>query len=522
MHRALSSLAWVFIVLPACGETSTANAPLGGGQGGTGGVADPQTSGEVGGGGGSDDSGRGGSAGGSSGIGGSSGESGSDGGGGIEGFCGDGVLEIGEACDDGNVESGDGCDADCTVSAGVLSFAVGDAHTCAVSFEGRVRCFGDNTYGQLGIGSTETIGDDETPLDGGFDVDLPRVKQIAAGARHSCAVTTEHAVYCWGANESGQLGLGHDQGWADGSDEPLTRVELDGLVATVELGASHTCARMFGGSVRCWGDGSLGQLGVGGGFDGTVGAGQEPYPDAIDARAVDFGSDEAVRELSVGRGNHACAVTAEGEAFCWGSAGDGRLGMGLGDSAGLDWTPAEAGPVAVGAFARAAAVSPLHSCLVTTDLRLSCFGSNAFGQLGLGHVISIGDDETPEAVRVDLEDERVVEVALSDRSTCALTSHGTVLCWGAGDYGQLGYGSSQDVGDDEQPVDWDGFGPVKLFGATTAIAAGADHMCARGEDARLRCWGRGDDGRLGQGDPELGAYGNDADERVPLVVRIFR
>jgi len=520
MHRALSSLAWVFFALPACGGTSAADEPLGGGQGGTGGVADPSTSGEVDGSEGSEESGRGGSAGGATTGDDSSG--GSSSGAAVAGFCGDGFLGVGEFCDDGNVDPGDGCDADCTRSEGVASFSVGNAHTCAVSFEGRVRCFGDNEFGQLGIGSTATIGDDETPLDAASDVDVPRVTQVASGDRHTCAVTVEHELYCWGANESGQLGLGHNKTWGDQPDQPLQPVGLDGLVAAVEVGASHTCARMFGGTIRCWGDSSRGQLGHGDGFSGTVGAGEGPYPNAVDGPAVDFGPDEVMRELSVRRGDHTCAVSAEGEASCWGAADDGRLGTGLEKPAGLNRTPAEAGPLRLGTRARFAVASSLHTCAVTTDFQLACFGNNESGQLGLGHTGTIGDDETAEATRVDLGDEFIVDAALSDRSTCALTSHGTVLCWGAGNFGQLGSGSSEVVGDDETPMEWDGFGPVKLFGETTAISAGGEHVCARGEHSRLRCWGRGDDGRLGQGDAELGAHGDDADEREPLVVRIFR
>ncbi|MGH1345271.1 MAG: hypothetical protein ACRBN8_27160 [Nannocystales bacterium] len=520
MHRALSSLAWVFFVLPACGGTSAADEPLGGGQGGTGGVADPSTSGEVDGSEGSEESGRGGSAGGATDGDDSSG--GSSSGAAVEGFCGDGVLDIGEFCDDGNVDPGDGCDPDCTRSEGVASFSVGASHTCAVSFEGRVRCFGDNTYGQLGTGSTRMIGDDETPLDAGLDVQLPPVTQVAAGDRHTCAVTTEHEVYCWGANESGQLGLGHDKTWGDAPDEPLEPVGLDGLVGAVTVGASHTCARMFGGTIRCWGDSSHGQLGHGDAFAGTVGAGEEPYPDAVDSPAVDFGPDKSVRELSAGRGNHTCAVAASGDAFCWGASQDGQLGIGSGNPAGLDRTPAQAGPVGAGSPARLTVASTRHTCLVTTDFQLSCFGDNTSGQLGLGHTDTIGDDETPAASRVELGDELVLNAALSDHSTCALTSHGTVFCWGSGAFGQLGAGSTEVIGDDETPVESDGFSPVKLFGETTSISAGAEHVCARSEDSRLRCWGRGDDGRLGQGDAELGAYGDDADEREPLVVRIFR
>lgn len=517
MHRALSSLAWVFIVLPGCGDAPSAE-PLGGGHGGSGGVVDPETSGDVAGSDGSEGSTSDGSAGDAS-AGGSAAESSS---GGLEAICGDGIVDADEACDDGNGVGGDGCELDCTQSVGVAAFSVGGAHACAVSFEGEVRCWGDNFFGQLGIGSTEVIGDDESPLSAGRSVPLPAIDQVAAGLHHTCALSVERRVYCWGDNASGQLGLGHDKPWGDEVGEEPIALDLGGPVAEISAGAAHSCARLLDGAVRCWGSGAAGQLGHGDGFDGTVGAGEAPYPDILDAPAVDLGEDAAVRELSGGRGDHTCAVDATGEAYCWGAGADGQLGTADNKPVGTDLSPLEFGQVTAGESVRSVAVGGRHSCALTSAWGLLCFGLNDAGQLGLGHTDAIGDDEAVDAVRVELDAPTVVAVTATDRSTCALSNDGTVRCWGDGSLGALGYGSPDTVGDDELPADWDGFGALKLFTAVTAIDAGSEHVCARTDDAWLRCWGRADGGRLGAGIPSLDAYGDDAGELEPPVVRVFR
>jgi len=486
---------------------------------------DPSASGDADGTGGSEDPSSDGSASGASGGGEDGSGSGGDestGGDSIEGVCGDGWLDTDEFCDDGNTRSGDGCESDCTSTIGVAAFSVGGEHTCAVSYAGTVRCFGDNTWGQLGLGSTDTIGDDETPLEHDRNVKLPDVGVVAAGLNHTCALTLQHEVYCWGDNRLGQLGLGHTKAWGDELGEVPERVELDGPVSAIAAGESHTCALLYGGEVRCWGSNAVGQLGHGDGFVGTVGAGDLPYPNVLDAPRVPLGENPTVRSLSAGRGDHTCAVSGLGEAYCWGEGADGRLGSGDVKSIGLDVEPADAGGVSISEVPRAAFASTRHTCVVTAEYGLQCFGANDDGQLGLGHQDNLGDDEGVGAVSFDLGREAIVSAALTDRSSCALTRHGTVYCWGSGADGRLGYGSTDAIGDDEVPSAVDGYGPVKLLSATTAIGAGSDHVCALTDDARLRCWGLADGGRLGQGIDDIGAFGDEPQEREPPVVRIFR
>lgn len=436
--------------------------------------------------------------------------------------CGDGVLDDDEFCDDGNDVSGDGCDADCTETVGVATFSVGGAHACAVSFEGTVRCWGDNFFGQLGIGSTEVVGDDETPFDAAADVELPPVIAVSAGLNHTCAISEARDLYCWGDNSAGQLGLGHRKTWGDEPSEVPQQVELGGPVSEVAAGSSHTCAQLFDGDVRCWGSGALGQLGHGDGFEGTVGAGDQPYPAVLDAPPVALGDSMAVRQLAAGSGDHTCALEAHGGLYCWGAGALGQLGNGVDKAVGIDLVPHENGQVTVGETARFVAPAASHTCALTSTWGVLCFGANGSGQLGLGHEDAIGDDETVELVRIDLDAPAVVAVTTSAASSCALSADGTVRCWGEGEGGALGYGSTEDIGDDELPADWDGFGPLKLFSAVTQIDAGSEHVCARTDNARLRCWGRGAQGRLGAGDPALDAWGDDPEEVEPPIVRIFK
>ncbi len=531
MHRALSSLACVFLVLPGCESDEPDAAPQGGGGEGSGGELAPTTGGEdVG----EDDDGPGTT----------DGDDGRDtaGGGGDGGqstsgdesssgappepaaVCGDGIVEGDESCDDGARVDGDGCEADCSRTVGVQLFATGGAHTCAVDFEGQVRCFGDNTYGQLGIESTEKIGDDESPVDAGLSVDLPEpIRQISAGLEHTCGLSVDGAVYCWGRNKFGQLGYGHDEDWGDEVGEtPASAgaVALGGPAVAVVAGRAHTCASLSDGSVRCWGGGELGQLGLGGGFDGTVGAGADPYPDVIDAPALDLGLGGSIRSISSGGGDHTCAVDLSGRARCWGQGQDGRLGTGTDDVLGVTQTPADAGRVLLDDPVRRTFAGFQHTCAIETGGGVACFGLNDDGQLGYGTILSYGDDEPPLDAYVQLGKLGVHSAALTDRSTCVLLDDRTVRCWGSADLGQLAYGNVDTVGDDELPADYPEFGPIKLTAGATQLDSGPEHTCARTTDARLRCWGNGADGRLGNADEK--SIGDDVQDVPISAIRVFR
>jgi len=377
----------------------------------------------------------------------------------------------------------------------------GDLHTCALLDDG-MRCWGSGEFGQLGYANTDAIGDDETPGTAG-PVDLGAVRSsvaVSAGTNHTCAVLDDGSVRCWGLGLFGQLGYANTD--AIGDDEPpgtAGPVDLGaGRTGTaVTTGASHTCAVLDDGSVRCWGFGGRGQLGYGN--PDTIGDNETPGSTG----AVDLGPGRTATAVSAGA-NHTCVVLDDGSVRCWGDGGAGQLGYGdtenLGDDSGE--TPGSLGPVDLGSGRTALAISAgsLHTCALLDDGNVRCWGAGFGGQLGYGNPEAIGDDEAPGSVGpVDLGAGRTaIAVAAGADHTCAVLDDGSVRCWGNGFSGQLGYGSSDTIGVLETPGS---VGPVDLGASRTAIGitAGGVHTCVLVDDATVKCWGDGTDGQLGYG-----------------------
>ncbi|HEY6560739.1 MAG TPA: hypothetical protein VI072_25855 [Polyangiaceae bacterium] len=140
-----------------------------------------------------------------------------------------------------------------------------------------------------------------------------------------------------------------------------------------------------------------------------------------------------------------------------------------------------------------------------------CWGQSAYGQLGYGNTHTIGDDELPSSGDVNVGG-TVSQLAAGGYHTCALLSAGAVRCWGYGFYGQLGYGQRNNIGDDELLAS---AGDVNVGGTVIQIAAGDAHTCALLSTGTVRCSGTGGNGQLGYGntntigDDELPAIAGD-------------
>lgn len=364
-----------------------------------------------------------------------------------------------------------------------------------------MRCWGYSAEGELGYGNTKTIGDTQTPASVG-PVDLGpghTAKAISAGDYHTCALMDDGRVYCWGYGVAGRLGYGNTTNVGD-TQTPGSVGPVDfgsGHTATaIAAGGAHTCAILDDGSVRCWGYGATGQLGYGN--TSNVGDGS-PDPSVASVGPVDLGPGRTAKAISAGAA-HTCAILDNGAVRCWGFGGFGQLGYGSTANVGDKQTPGSVGPVNLGPGRTAVAISAgsQHTCVVLDNRSVRCWGYNGLGQLGYGNTTNVGNSQTPDtAGPVDLGPGRTaVAIAAGQLHTCALLDDGTVRCWGFGNNGRLGYGNTNSVGDAQTPGS---FGPVPLGAGRTAIAlaAGQSHTCARLDDGSVRCWGAGAQGRLG-------------------------
>jgi alpha-tubulin suppressor-like RCC1 family protein len=294
----------------------------------------------------------------------------------------------------------------------VVALAAGSAHTCALTESGAVRCWGGNRYGQLGDGTTDRSSEpvDVAGLDGG-------VIAIAAGDEHTCAVTAQGGVKCWGRNDFGQLG----DGTTEDRTEPVEAAEVTGAIG-VAAGTGHTCAATSAGGVLCWGSNTVGQLG-----DGSEAA-SRPTPGAVQGLSAGFAGLTA-------KGDHTCVLDGSGGIFCWGDNKYGKLGDGTGEN--------QSTPVAVTGLddsATAVAAGWSQTCAVLGDASLACWGWNFYGQIGDDSVVS-----RLEPVGV-MGLTGVIAATGGNGHTCASMQDGGVYCWGLNQDGQLGDHTNENRG----------------------------------------------------------------------------
>lgn len=368
----------------------------------------------------------------------------------------------------------------------VTQLALGDEHTCALISNGDVRCWGDGAFGQLGYGNTNDIGDNEPASAGGVvSLGAPAIA-IAAGSFHTCALLMGGTVRCWGFNNSGELGYGHTNRIGD-NEAPSSQnvLDLNGSANTITAGGGqHNCVRQ-GTSVRCWGVAAEGQLGYGN--QSPVGDNEAPGT----LGAVQVGGN--VSQITAGR-LHTCALLTNGDVRCWGAGAYGRLGNGNQNTIGDGELPTADGPVSVGGSVSAIHAGSQHTC-VRLGTSVKCWGRANFGQLGYGNVTDIGDNESPSTVGTVNLGISVEQLSVGANHNC-VQGGGAVRCWGAGGFGRLGYGNTNAIGDTELPFS---AGDVQVGSTVTHVEAGSTHTCVITTAGKVRCWGNGANGKLGYG-----------------------
>ncbi len=402
----------------------------------------------------------------------------------------------------------------------VTQMALGGNHSCVLLANGDVRCWGKNTTGQLGLGNIINIGDDEAIISVPV-IKFPtgfKVKQIAAGAAHTCALSEEFQVICWGANSVGQLGYGDIINRGDTPETTPDKLDFVGLppVKKIVSGghANYTCAILNSGNVRCWGENLNGQLGLG----NTNTIGDEPNELKV-TPDVRLGSSQ-VKQIAIG-GGHTCALLEDSLLHCWGRNISGQLGFGVtgntlvffGDDS--EETPnTKAVPIT---DATQIALGGDHTCVITTSKKVRCWGISFEGQLGYGNTNNIGDNELPTTAGFVNLGADAKQIAAGRGHTCVLLENNSIKCWGSSESGQLGFGNTDNIGNNELPSS---VGAVEVNtdatqGKIIQVFSARSHNCVLFESDNIKCWGLNTAGQLGYGNTK-----NIGDNETPSSVGI--
>ncbi|MEO7096874.1 MAG: hypothetical protein ABI175_26685 [Polyangiales bacterium] len=354
-------------------------------------------------------------------------------------------------CAPGDLKTPTGC------GPAALQIVAGRSFTCGITRQHTVRCWGT-------VNSVMTNAPVTVP-------GLANIKALGAGTYHACAVTTAGAVKCWGRNTDGQLG----NGTLVDSQTPVDVVGLSSGVVAIAGGEKHTCAMLATGDVQCWGDNFLNELGRAAPVSTTTPlaiAGSNPNAIAIAASS-----------------HHTCIVTANHHVTCWGSGESGQLGNQAKPRQSL---PVEAVGITDAISIAAGGVSIRgFTCAIRTQGKVSCWGENFWGNLGLG-----GDNADVIVPTALTTLSGVTELALGVDDSCAVRGGTELLCWGHGDYGKIGHkGWAAPNGYHWLPTPT---AMPELAMPAVHVAAGEYHSCFV-TDAELHCVGSAAAGQLGDG-----------------------
>lgn len=385
--------------------------------------------------------------------------------------------------------------------------SAGSNHSCSLTDAGGVQCWGDNSFGQLGNGTNvhSNAAVNVSGLAGG-------VRLVSAGAKHSCALLTAGGVKCWGDNSTGQLG----NGGSAGSNVPVNVTGLISTAGELSTGDNHTCVNLDIGNIMCWGDNTFGQLGIGTTAASNVPVLVEFATHAAlittkDLSHLGAGAGHTCASDSSGqlycwgdnrKGQLGINVLTTPEKNPSAVVGLARRQIS---------NPRFPSNYQVNV--RSLSAGAVHNCIAGDDGPSNpsvndnnCWGDNPSGQFGNGSVVGSLNTVASDNGR------RYEHISVGFQHTCAVDAANHLYCWGGNSNGQLGVGgtgaSSVPVAVTQLP---DSIAEVK------SVDAGEFHSCAitkdsiPAKDGLVVCWGKNSNGAVGNG--------SNTDSNVPVKVK---
>lgn len=307
--------------------------------------------------------------------------------------------------------------------------SVGARHACALDSQGSAYCWGANDRGQLGIGEGLTRSDVPVAVDTTGVLAGKRLVLIGSAGATTCALDDVGTLYCWGANDRGQMGNGTVADTARPISVDTSGALRGRALRRFSIGGEHACAVDDQGFAYCWGANEHGQLGIGTTEDSRV-----PVP-VPDIRSIPQGAYESI---STG-GTSTCGWGRDGAVACWGANGSGQLGTGS--------TTDSTVPVAVAFDPPLRGPGPFRvnvgaatTCLTSPGDTTQCWGANDAGQVGDGTTRDAGRP-VPLAGPADGGDPpQLVRVGSGIRTSCGVSADARLWCWGSDELGMLGDG----------------------------------------------------------------------------------
>lgn len=355
--------------------------------------------------------------------------------------------------------------------------SVGNQMACGWDASGNAYCWGNRGEGRLGNGTSNRLVSPTWAIAGALPSGQT-LTSIEAGNGAACAISSAGGLYCWGIGTFNVLGTGTTASqWA-----PAAVAQGAAPAGTtydnVSVGNWHACAVALDDSAYCWGNGGAGQLGT-----GSLASAATPVLVSTGAKPA----GEGWATMGAG-GDYTCGLTVPGNLYCWGDNASGNLGTNGGS--GTFPTPQLASG---GRTYKALAVGFFHSCAIAMDDSTYCWGSNWAGQLGDN---TNGQKNIPTLVdRSNMNSGEVfTSLGLGSGHTCGLTNQGRILCWGANNDGELGNGNNT-LSRVPVATSAPASGPVTY----SAVTANQGNSCGLTPAKAAYCWGSNSSGQLGDG-----------------------